>query len=172
MHRIESMLIEKLQERFGAVLSETGTTHGQDYIIVARESALEVLRALACEPGFEFNALSDLTAVDWPERSPRFDIVYNLNSLSRNHRLRVKVQIPGDDAWVESVFPIWKAADWLERECFDMFGIEFRGHPDLRRILLYDTFEGHPLRKDYPYQRRQPIVPETDPIVNPIPMSL
>jgi NADH-quinone oxidoreductase subunit C len=75
------------------------------------------------------------------------------------------------DLWVDSVIEIWKAADWLERECYDMFGIEFRGHGDLRRILLYDSFQGHPLRKDYPYQRRQPIVPETNPVVAPLPPS-
>ena len=72
---------------------------------------------------------------------------------------------------MNSVTGIWKAADWLERECFDMFGIVFRSHPDLRRILLYDSFLGHPLRKDYPYQKRQPIVPETDPIVRPLRQS-
>ncbi|HVA76624.1 MAG TPA: NADH-quinone oxidoreductase subunit C [Candidatus Binataceae bacterium] len=165
------MLIEKLKERFGAAISEAGAAHGQEFIVVARDSLLEILRALATEPGFEFNSLSDLTAVDWPERKPRFEVVYNLNSLTRNHRVRVKVPIPGDDAWVASAISVWRAADWLERECYDMFGIDFRGHPDLRRILLYDTFEGHPLRKDYPYQKRQPIVPEVDSIVNPIPMS-
>jgi NADH-quinone oxidoreductase subunit C len=165
------MLIEKLKERFGAAISEAGVTHGQEFIVIARESALEVLAALAAEPGFEFNSLSDLTAVDWPERTPRFEVVYNLNSLTRNHRLRVKVPVPGDDAWAPSAISVWKGADWLERECYDMFGLDFRGHPDLRRILLYDTFAGHPLRKDYPYNKRQPIVPEVDSIVNPIPMS-
>ena len=81
----------------------------------------------------------------------------------------MKIQVgAGDDAWVPSAHPVWKSADWLERECFDMFGIQFRGHPDLRRILLYDTFVGHPLRKDYPYQKRQPIVPEIDPITKPL----
>lgn len=165
------MLIEKVKERFGAAILQAGTTHGQEFIVVARENALEILGALALEPGFEFNALSDLTAVDWPDRKPRFEVVYNLNSLTRNHRLRVKLAIAGDDAWAASAISVWKAADWLERECYDMFGIEFRGHPDLRRILLYDTFVGHPLRKDYPYQKRQPIVPEIDPIVKPIPMS-
>ncbi|HUY28981.1 MAG TPA: NADH-quinone oxidoreductase subunit C [Candidatus Binataceae bacterium] len=165
------MLIERINQRFGAVITSSGAAHGQDFIVVARDAALELLRALAAEPEFEFNSLSDLTAVDWPERKPRFEVVYNLNSLTRNHRIRVKLPIPGDDAWAHSAVSVWKAADWLERECFDMFGIEFRGHPDLRRILLYDAFEGHPLRKDYPYQKRQPIVPEIDPIVNPRPMS-
>ncbi|MHB8383199.1 MAG: NADH-quinone oxidoreductase subunit C [Candidatus Binataceae bacterium] len=165
------MLIEKLKERFGSTLCEAGATHRQDFIVVARENAFDILRTLATEPEYEFNSLSDLTAVDWPERNPRFELVYNLNSLTRNHRLRVKAMIPGDDAWIASVITLWKAADWLERECYDMFGIEFRGHPDLRRILMYDSFEGHPLRKDYPYRKRQPIVPEVDAIVNPIPMS-
>jgi len=76
--------------------------------------------------------------------------------------------VDGADPWVHSVFGVWRAADWLERECFDMFGIVFKGHPDLRRILMYDSFEGYPLRKDYHYNKRQPIVPEVDPVVNPL----
>ncbi|HKN00844.1 MAG TPA: NADH-quinone oxidoreductase subunit C [Candidatus Binataceae bacterium] len=162
------MSIDKLKERFGADVLGSEDARGEETIVVGRDRAPEILKALRDEPGFEFNMLSDLTAVDWPDRKPRFDVVYHLNSLTLRHRLRVKVQIEGGEAWVTSAAGIWKAADWLERECYDMFGIRFHGHPDLRRILLYDSFEGHPLRKDYPYQRRQPVVPETDPVVNPL----
>ncbi|MGO9603885.1 MAG: NADH-quinone oxidoreductase subunit C [Candidatus Binataceae bacterium] len=162
------MSIDKLKERFGADLLGNEEARGEETIIVGRDRAPEILKALRDEPGFEFDMLSDLSAVDWPDRPPRFDVVYHLNSLTLHHRLRVKVQIEGGDAWVTSAIGIWKAADWLERECYDMFGIQFHGHPDLRRILLYDSFEGHPLRKDYPYQRRQPVVPETDPVVSPL----
>jgi NADH/F420H2 dehydrogenase subunit C len=111
--------------------------------------------------------LTDLTALDWPQRTPRFQVVYQLNSLTLKHRLRVKIEIAEQDAWVHTAIGVWKAADWLERECYDMFGVDFRGHPDLRRILLYDSFQGHPLRKDFPATRRQPIVEEIDPVVSP-----
>jgi NADH-quinone oxidoreductase subunit C len=163
------MLIEKLQEKFGAAILKADSALGEDGIIIDREHALEIFRALHDDGDFSFEFLIDVTAVDWIERRPRFDVVYQLKSMSRNHRLRVKIQVGGgDDAWVPSAQPFWKSADWLERECFDMFGIKFRGHPDLRRILLYDTFVGHPLRKDYPYQKRQPVVPEIDPITKPL----
>jgi NADH-quinone oxidoreductase subunit C len=162
------MLIEKLKDRFGAEILGAEDARGEETITVGREHAYDLFRALRDEPGFEFNYLSDLSAVDWLERNPRFDVVYHLNSLTLKHRLRVKIGVDGADPWVHSVVGIWGAADWLERECYDMFGIDFKGHPDLRRILMYDSFEGHPLRKDYRYDKRQPIVAEIDPIVSPI----
>jgi NADH-quinone oxidoreductase subunit C len=162
------MLIEKVKDRFGAEILGAEDARGEETITVGREHAYDLFRALRDEPGFEFNYLSDLSAVDWLERKPRFDVVYHLNSLTLKHRLRVKIGVDGADPWVHSVVGIWGAADWLERECYDMFGIDFKGHPDLRRILMYDSFEGHPLRKDYRYDKRQPIVAEIDPIVSPI----
>ena len=165
------MLIDTLKQRFSAELLAAESSHGEEIVTVSREAAPAVLRALRDEPDFEFNFLIDLTAVDWMGREPRFEVVYQLKSISRNHRLRVKVPVPGDDAWVTSAVELWKSADWLERECFDMFGIDFRDHPDLRRILMYDSFVGHPLRKDYPVDRRQPITEEVDPITAPRPSS-
>jgi len=164
------MLIEKLKERFGADILSASTAHHEETVVLARDRAPEIVRVVRDDPEFQFEMLCDVTALDLLERNPRFDVVYHLNSLTRNHRLRVKVQVgtpSGDDAWVHSVYPLWKSADWLERECFDMFGVRFQGHPDLRRILMYDSFQGHPLRKDYPYNRRQPLVEEIDPVVNP-----
>jgi len=96
------------------------------------------------------------------KRTPRFEVVYHLYSLSKNHRLRVKIPVAGEDPVVDSLTPLWKGANWLEREVWDMFGIRFRGHPDLRRILLYEQFEGYPLRKDYPVNYRQPLVKERE----------
>ncbi len=162
------MLLDKLKQRFGADILAADSAHGQETITVARERAPDVMRALRDEADFGFNFLADLTAVDWLERAPRFEVVYHLRALGRGARLRVKVAAGEPDPWVPSVASLWRAADWLERECYDMFGIRFEGHPDLRRILLYDSFEGHPLRKDYPVNRRQPMVPETDPILNPL----
>jgi NADH-quinone oxidoreductase subunit C len=165
------MLIDLLKQRFSSELLASETSHGADVITISREAAPAVLRALRDEPDFAFNFLIDLTAVDWMGREPRFEVVYQLKSLARNYRLRVKVPVPGENPWVTSAVELWKSADWLERECFDMFGIDFRGHPDLRRILMYDSFVGHPLRKDYPVDRRQPIVEEVDPITAPRPPS-
>ena len=102
--------------------------------------------------------LMDLTAVGHLGREPRFDVVYHLYSPELKQRLRVVVGVPEDDCRLASMVPLWPAADWLEREVWDLYGIRFEGHPDLRRILLYDEFEGHPLRKDYPKSRRQPLI--------------
>ena len=165
---VRKILIERLKTRFGADILSVESAHGEETITVARERAHDLMRALRDEPEFALNMLSDLTAVDWPERNPRFEVVYNVFSLGLKHRLRLKVAVAEEDAWVTSVVDLWKAADWLERECYDMFGISFRGHPDLRRILLYDSFQGHPLRKDYPVARRQPLIEETDPVINPL----
>ena len=162
------MLTERLKERFGADILSAETIRAEEIITIDRERGPEIMRALRDEPAFLFDMLADLTAVDWPDRKPRFDVVYQLNSLTLGHRLRIKIGVDGAEPWVPSAIEIWKSADWLERECFDMFGIVFKGHPDLRRILMYDSFEGHPLRKDYPFQKRQPIVPETDPVVTPL----
>jgi NADH-quinone oxidoreductase subunit C len=165
------MLIEKLQSRFAEAITPGDTSRGEEVVLVPRERAIEVFHALRDDPDFAFNFLADLSAVDWLKREPRFEVIYNLNSLTLNRRLRVKVPLPGDEPWTPSVVELWSAADWLERECYDMFGIEFRGHPDLRRILMYDSFVGHPLRKDYPYNKRQPLVDEVDPVINPRHMS-
>src|SRR5690606_341290 len=107
----------------------------------------------------------DLTAVDYPEREPRFEVVSHVYSLELGHRLRLKTRVgdlEGNSADVDSLTSLWASASWLEREAYDMFGIRFVGHPDLRRILLYPEFEGHPLRKDYPADRIQPLIPFRD----------
>jgi NADH-quinone oxidoreductase subunit C len=128
---------------------------------------VDVLRGLRDDAATRFDRLTDLTAVDYLGRSPRFEVVYQLHSLAHRHRLRVKTGVPEDDATVPTVSGLWTAALWAEREVFDLFGIRFDGHPDLRRILLYPEFVGHPLRKDYELGRRHPLVPERDPIARP-----
>src|SRR5262249_34728628 len=124
------MLLERLTKRFGTEILQAQEAHGAECIAVARDRAPELLKALRDEAGFAFDMLADLSAVDWLGRKPRFDVVYHLNSLKLHHRLCVKVQVDMADLWVGSVIGIWKAADWLERECYDMFGIEFHGHGD------------------------------------------
>lgn len=154
----------QVRAAFGARVRDAHHHCGDATIVVDREDALDVFRALRDEAAFAFNFLMDLTVVDYLGRHPRFEIVSHLYSLPRNQRLRVKVEVPEDEPWVHSLVPLWKAANWLEREAWDMFGIRFIGHPDPRRILLYEEFVGHPLRKDYPVDRRQPLVEERDPI--------
>jgi len=110
------------------------------------------------EDPLRFDILADLTAVDFWKRQPRFEVVYHLLSLENKVRLRIKVPVDDSDCTVPSLCKIWPGANWYEREVFDMFGIRFEGHPDLRRILMYPEFQGHPLRKDYPKTRHQPLI--------------
>ncbi len=151
----------------GAQRVDGEMVRGQAVIVVPRERLADALRTLREHPALTFEMLSDVTAVDYLGRTPRFEVVYLLYSLSQNHRLRVKVPVPDDDPVVPTASTVWKSATWAEREVWDLFGIRFDGHPDLRRILMYPEFVGHPLRKDYPLLKRQPLVPERDPIARP-----
>lgn len=131
---------------------------------VAPDKLLSLMQAMRDLPNYGFALLMDLTAVDWLEiRKPRFDVVYHLYSVEHNHRLRVKVAVE-DGQHIASLAKLWPVADWFEREVWDLYGIKFDGHPNLKRILLYEEFKGHPLRKDYPYDKRQPLEPETWPV--------
>jgi NADH-quinone oxidoreductase subunit C len=127
----------------------------------------EALRVLRDDPELRFDLLADLTAVDYLGRSPRFEVVYQLQSIAQHHRLRLKILVDDPEPVVPTASGVWKSALWAEREAFDMFGIRFAGHPDLRRILMYPEFQGHPLRKDYPLNKRWALVPERDPITQP-----
>jgi NADH-quinone oxidoreductase subunit C len=133
---------------------------GDDCIFVRKSEIASVCRFLKTEPALAFNMSPYITAVDYLGTEPRFEVVYNLLSTVHNHRLRLRVKVPESDLELPSVTTVWRGADWFERYCFDMYGIQFSGHPDLRRLLMYDEFEGHPLRKDYPLKGRQPLVPE------------
>ena len=129
-------------------------------VVVHRDELPDRLRELKRDQAFSFDFLSDLTASDWPDREPRFWLAYHLLSIEHTHRVRVKTGLPPDPdpPHVASVVGAYPTADWLEREVWDMFGVRFEGHPDLRRLLLYEEFVGHPLRKDYPINRRQPLI--------------
>lgn len=138
---------EALANALGSAVEEQGQFRDEVTLVVARDRILEALRA-AREVGFTF--LTDLTAVDRRPAEPRFEVVYLLTAPELRARVRVKVRLPGTDPVVASATALWPAANWLEREVFDLFGIRFAGHPDPRRILLPDDWEGHPLRKDFP----------------------
>ena len=133
----------------GSGLLNEKTTFGELTLTVARDRIIDVLTKLRDDPALEFEVLLDITGVDWPAREERFDVVYHLLSMRKNARIRVKLATSEDEP-VPSVIPVFPTANWLERETYDMYGILFSGHPDLRRILTDYGFEGYPLRKDFP----------------------
>jgi len=158
MSDINQDLAARLAERFGADITESTIAHGEVTAAVARDRILEVCKALRDEQQFAFEQLIDLCGVDYmqygmdqePWQGPRFAVVYHLLSVSRNQRLRLKVFLDGEAPRLASVVNVWNCANWFERETFDLFGILFDGHPDLRRILTDYGFIGHPFRKDFP----------------------
>lgn len=156
-------ILDQLRARFGAAIVETHAHRGDQTAVVDRPAILDVLRYCRDEPALACEILMDLTAVDYlkhpgREDGPRFAVVYHLYSVTHNHRVRLKVRVEEDDAVVPTAVGLWPIANWFEREVWDMFGVRFAGHPDLRRLLLYEEFVGHPLRKDYPVGRRQPLI--------------
>ena len=150
-----------IEGRLGDKILEIAHPQGDDVVLLQRGSLRESFRTLKDEPRLDYDFLSDITAVDyWRKKEPRFEVVYQVLSRARRRRLRVRVPVPENDPAVESLTPLWRGANFLEREVWDLFGIRFLDHPDLRRVLLYDEFQGHPLRKDYPVNMVQPLVPE------------
>jgi NADH-quinone oxidoreductase subunit C len=152
-----------LKEKFGDSIVETHSQFGDDTAVVAPALWKEVCAFLRSEPQMAFDMFVDLCGVDYPTREEgRFEIVLHLYSTSRRHRVRLKTRVgdqEGDGAELDSITEVWSGANWFEREAYDLMGITFKGHPDLRRILMYPEFEGHPLRKDYPANKTQPLVP-------------
>jgi NADH-quinone oxidoreductase subunit C len=143
---LDNDLVKRYKEKFGPAILEAWTDRKQAILVVARELLAEI--AMYSRDDEKFDWLSDLTAVDWPKREKRFDIVLNMYSFEKNERLRLKVHATADER-VPSVQGIWSTTNWMEREVYDMFGVIFEGHPDLKRILLPDEWQGFPLRKDY-----------------------
>ena len=138
--------MKRYQARFGSAIQEAWLDRKQGILVVAVDRLLEIARYSREEE--DFDLLTDLTAVDWPKREKRFDLLLNLYSFPKNERLRIKAQV-GENEAAPSVASVWPAANWLEREVYDMFGIVFEGHPNLKRLLLPEEWQGHPLRKDY-----------------------
>ncbi len=143
--------ITMLQAAVAGAVERVAFWVGDWSLVVAPPRLLQVAAHLRETTGAQFDACSDVTATDWPPRAARFDVVYTLYSTRLHHRVRLKVRV-ADGATVPSVSSIWPSASWLEREVFDLFGISFEGHPDLRRILMPDDWQGHPQRKDYPLE--------------------
>lgn len=148
-----SPLLDELQKKFPGAIGEAVIFRNMPSLIVAKESLIGMCEFLKLPEGGEYTLLTDHTAVDYPKREKRFDLIYHLYSFKRNDRLRLKV-LAGDGEKTPSVTKLWPTANWLEREVYDMFGVQYEGHPDLKRILMPDGWTGHPLRKDYDILRQ------------------
>lgn len=159
---MSTLVLDALKAKFGDGILETHSEYGDDTAIVSPALWKEIARFLRDDPAMAFNMATDLCAVDYPDRDPRFEIVLHLYSIPKRHRIRVKARVgdaDGDGAEIDTVADVWVGVNWFERETYDLMGITFKGHPDLRRILMYPEFEGHPLRKSYPANKTQPLVP-------------
>ena len=151
--------IDRINSKYKGVILDSHDFRGDQTITVQKNVLIELFKFLRDDPELDFKFLMDLTAVDYLNRKDnRFEVVYHFYSLKHNHRLRVKVPVSEDDCTIDSVSSLWKTANWYEREVWDLYGIKFNDHPDMRRILLYEEFKGHPLRKDYPINKRQPLI--------------
>jgi NADH-quinone oxidoreductase subunit C len=157
-----NLALRKLGEKFPSFALEITTFRDEVTVTVPKGKILEICQFLHSDPDLQYHLLTDLCGLDLFPQVPRFEVVYHLCSVKNNQRLRIRTKV-GDNESISSVESIWKVANWYEREVYDLFGISFENHPDLRRILLWDGFEGHPLRKDYPVEGPdfdKPFIPE------------
>ena len=163
-------MVAKVREVLGSTTSfiHSHADLGDDTIVVTKDEIVNVMKKLKTDPALDFDIFMDVTAVDYlgnydllpylKELKTRFEVVYHLYSITKNHRIRVKAPVTEGDPTIDSVTSLWIGADWMEREVYDLYGITFNGHPNMKRILLYKEFEGHPLRKDYSKTKRQPLI--------------
>ncbi len=162
---MSAKVVSKLKSQFGDRILDTTNFRGDETVTVALKDWVEVATFLKEDDACDMSMFVDLTAVDWPEREtegePRFDLMLFLRSYTKKHRIAVRTKVK-DQEKAPTLTSIWAGATWPEREVWDMFGIFFKGHRDMRRILLYEEFEGHPLRKDYPIDKAQPLIEYRD----------
>jgi NADH-quinone oxidoreductase subunit C len=161
---MSQLVLDRLKAELGARVLGASSFRGDDEAVVAPRDWVAAAKVLRDDPACAMNHFVDITAIDHPEREPempRFDLVLCLRSLEKKHRVRLKTRLRDGEA-VDSLCALWQGANWTEREVWDMFGIRFAGHPDLRRILMYEEFIGYPLRKDYPIEKTQPLVAYRD----------
>lgn len=145
----DNLIVKELKEKFPKSILNIYTFAGDITVTVSKDDLLEIAHFLRDHPKLKITYVSSISGVDYLERKPRFEVVYHIYSLEKNHRIGLKVQVDEDES-IPSVTPIWAAADWFEREIYDMYGVPFEGHPNLSRLLMPDDWVGHPLRKDYP----------------------
>ncbi|QPJ65718.1 MAG: NADH-quinone oxidoreductase subunit C [Candidatus Nitrohelix vancouverensis] len=152
-------IIEKIKGKLGSLVLDTHDFRDDATVVVDKHCGLGFFEFLRDDPELKFDFLMDITAVDYMGRKDdRFEVVYHFFSLKYNHRLRIKLPVSESDCQLLTLCPLWKTANWYEREIWDMYGIKFENHPNMKRILLYEEFKGHPLRKDYPVNKRQPLI--------------
>jgi NADH-quinone oxidoreductase subunit C len=158
------IVLDRLAERFtGGEILASGSQHGNEWARVAPAAWRLVAEFLRDDPALQMNMFVDLTCVDRMPSEPRFDVVLHLYSIEKKYRVRLLAGVSEKQAVekepvIDTLVPLWPGANWFEREAFDMYGVRFEGHPDLRRILMYPEFQGYPLRKDYPKEKRQPLL--------------
>jgi NADH-quinone oxidoreductase subunit C len=156
-----SQVIKKLKDKFQGSILDAKSDGNEDFILITPDILRRLLRYVKDTKGLDFNILMDLTAVDYKEDEDfkeRFEVIYQLYALNFQRRLFIRIRLKESALEIPTISDLWPIADWLEREVWDMFGINFSGHPNLKRLLMYEEFEGHPLRKDYPYSKRQPLI--------------
>lgn len=151
-------LIDIVEDNYSDQVLDSHSRLGNDTVTVEKEKIPEIIKFLRDDDDTKMNMLRLITCVDYDRRTPRFEVVYVLYSLEHKHMLTLRVPVDEDDCSVPSCHKLYDCASWMEREVWDMYGIDFEGHPDMRRVLNYEEFEGHPLRKDYPKQKGQPRV--------------
>ena len=152
-------VLDRLKAQFsGGEILDSGSQHGDEWARVRRDAWTAVATFLRDDPSTKMEMFIDLTVVDRFSTEPRFDVVVHLYSVSLKQRIRLYGGVPEEEPTIDTLCPLWGGANWFEREAYDLYGVRFKGHPDLRRILMYPEFVGHPLRKDYPKEKRQPLV--------------
>lgn len=167
-------VLDALAANHAHALDRTESQHGDEIAWIKRDNLVAVATWLKDDPSMAFDSPVFCTAIDrldwhgWTEDQPRFEVCYQLRSFAHRYRIRLKIAVPEHDPRCPSLASLWPAFNWQERETFDMYGIRFEGHPDLRRIYLYEEFVGYPLRKDYPKEKRQPLARRDDLPINPI----
>ena len=158
------IIVDRLRGRFAEQITASHDRLGNETVVLAPAVLVDAAKLLRGDPLLAMDMPIDCTAVDWwQRRTPRFEVIWHLYSTRLGHRLRLKVLLDDPDPSCASLTPIWPGMNWHEREAFDLYGIRFVGHPNLRRVLMYEEFVGHPLRKDYPIDRRQPLIPMQPP---------
>lgn len=146
-----SPVLDRVRQRFPEAVREAAAFRDEVAVLLRKEALVEVCRFLRDDPALDLKYLSNLCGVDYPDREERFEIVYHPYSITKNHRIALKIRVRADEE-APSVAGVWRTANWQEREVFDMYGVRFQGHPDLTRILMPDGWRGHPQRKDYPLE--------------------
>jgi NADH-quinone oxidoreductase subunit C len=155
----DKKIIERIKSQHSNIVIDSHDFRDDQTVTVKKDCGNDFFKFLRDDAELAFNFLMDITAVDYAsKKDERFEVVYHLYSLKHNHRLRIKIPVSIEDCIADSITSLWKTANWYEREIWDMYGIKFRNHPNLRRILMYEEFKGHPLRKDYPINKRQPLI--------------